>query len=83
VPYTFSRLLHELALLPTQYTTTAVLGKSLAGIDIPVLHITDPENAKEKKNILITGRMHPGEPNSSHMLEGFIHFLNSPHKEAV
>jgi cytosolic carboxypeptidase protein 2/3 len=75
--------MHELYLLPQQFTTISVLGKSLAGIDIPILHITDSETSKDKKNILITGRMHPGESNSSHMLEGFIHFLNSNQKDAA
>lgn len=60
----------------------ATLGKSLSGVDIPVLHITDFQTTKEKKNILITGRMHPGESNSSHMLEGFIQFLSGNNKEA-
>jgi hypothetical protein len=56
------------------------LGKSLAGVDIPLLHITNHELKKEKKNILVTGRMHPGEANSSHMIHGFIQFLNGESK---
>lgn len=83
VPYTFSRLLLQLKQLPTQYTIQGVLGKSLAGIDIPVLQITDFNSQREKKNILITGRFHPGQSNSSHMLEGFLQFITGAQKEAI
>jgi cytosolic carboxypeptidase protein 2/3 len=38
--------MHELRLLPQEYTSLSVLGKSLAGIDIPVLHITDFSTSK-------------------------------------
>ena len=50
-----------------------VISKTLSGVNIPILHITNFEDKHiKKKNILITGRMHPGESNSSHMLQGFI-----------
>ena len=60
-----------------------MLGKSLSGIDIPLLHITNHSSEKEKKNVLITGRWHPGESNSSHMLQGFLNFLTSTSREAA
>lgn len=40
-----------------------------------------PENIpllKTKKTVVLTGRVHPGESNSSFMMEGFIKFLTSP-----
>ena len=56
------------------------LGRSLGGVPIPLLHITDfseEGSKKAKKNVFITGRVHPGESNSSHMLFGFINYLVS------
>ena len=37
---------------------------------------------ENKKTILITGRIHPAETNSSHVLKGFLEFLSSDHKLA-
>ncbi len=33
---------------------------------------------KKKKVVVIIGRVHPGETNSSFMMEGFIKFITSP-----
>lgn len=60
VPYTFSKLINEISKLPSSLAKKEVLGKSLSGVEIPLIHITDHDNIKNKKNILITGRMHPG-----------------------
>jgi hypothetical protein len=38
--------MNVLELLPKSCTELAVLGKSLSGIDIPILHITDFESSK-------------------------------------
>lgn len=35
-----------------------------------------------KKIIVVTGRVHPGEANSSHMIKGLIDRLLAPNKEA-
>lgn len=60
-----------------------ILGKSLTGVDLPVLHITNHTNThKMKKNIVITVRVHPAEANSSHMLKGYIAYLLGESKEA-
>ena len=51
---------------------------------IPILHVTNHgeiENS-EKKNVLVSGRIHPGESNSSHVIKGFIDFLCSDRPEA-
>ncbi len=37
----------------------------------------------EKKHIILTGRVHPGESNSSFMMEGFIDFITSEDCVAV
>ena len=43
--------------------------KSLSGLSIPVLRVSE-ENKSEsgKKVVLITGRVHPGESNSSYVM---------------
>ena len=53
---------------------------SLSGLDLPVLTITDYYDSCKNSNKLlaiVTGRVHPGESNSSWMVEGFIKFLLS------
>jgi hypothetical protein len=82
------------------YYQESVLGKSLSGVDIPMITITsrllsDPDQYnlikmdefddqdskvsmpmyKRKKYVVITGRVHPGESNSSLMMQGFIKYL--------
>jgi murein tripeptide amidase MpaA len=56
-----------------------VLCKSLGGLPIPLLTITESEKNEEKslkkKFILICARVHPGESNSSFMMEGFLKFI--------
>ena len=47
-----------------------------------MLHITNHSVKKKKKNIFITGRIHPAESNSSYLLKGFLSFLCSDHKYA-
>jgi hypothetical protein len=37
---------------------------------------------KKKKAIIITGRVHPGEANSSYIVDGIIKFLLGNSKEA-
>lgn len=65
------------------------LCESLGGVDLPLLTITNPdpinngsENVQDnemvypkKKAVVITARIHPGESNASHVLEGFIRNL--------
>lgn len=36
---------------------------------------------RRKKTVIITGRVHPGEANSSFMMEGFIRFITSPNNQ--
>lgn len=60
------------------------MGRTLSGLEIPMLHITDHcIFDPTKRSILITGRIHPGESNGSHVLKGFIDFLCSNSSEAV
>ena len=41
-----------------------------------------PSDGK-KRVIILTGRVHPGESNSSYMMEGFIKFITGNSKVAV
>lgn len=38
---------------------------------------------KEKKHVILTGRVHPGETNSSYMIEGFIDYITGDDPVAV
>lgn len=74
VPYTYSHLLKTVAALPSAKLIPGL--KSLSGLTIPVLEVTDDEVAEyNKKVILVTGRIHPGESNSSFVAEGMLEFL--------
>lgn len=73
-------MLKDIEMMPEKIVKKNILGRSLTGVDIPIIHITNHEVSTPKKNILIIGRTHPGESNGSHVLKGFMNFLcgNSP-----
>lgn len=82
-PYTYSDLLWYLKKICVSDTRDRIrktaLCQTLAGNDVPMLIITnfyssDKEIAK-RKSIILTGRVHPGESNSSFIMEGMIDFL--------
>ena len=58
-----------------------VLCKSLAGNDVDMLIVTnflsDPVDIAVRKSIILTCRVHPGESNSSFVMNGVIDFLVS------
>jgi murein tripeptide amidase MpaA len=48
------------------------------GLPLPVLKITDErEPVENKKVVVVTGRIHPGETNGSIVLAGLLRFLCS------
>ena len=55
--------------------------KTIAGNDCEMLIITnfysDPEDIAQRKAIMISGRVHPGESNASWIVEGIIDYLVS------
>ena len=54
------------------------LTRSLGGLQIPLLTITNEVvNISKKRTVIICGRIHPGETNSSWVLHGVIDFLIS------
>jgi murein tripeptide amidase MpaA len=77
-------MLHDLGRLPLQFARIYTLGYSLSGLEIPLLHVTDHGvSGSGKKSVVITGRIHPGESNSSLTLKGFIDFLCSDNAKAI
>lgn len=63
-----------------------VLCKSLAGNDVDVLIITnfnsEPIELSLRKSVILTSRVHPGESNSSWIMQGAIDFLVSDEETA-
>jgi murein tripeptide amidase MpaA len=50
----------------------------LSGLAIPILKITNQDvDESNKKVSLITARVHPGESNSSFVVQGFLQFVCS------
>lgn len=62
----------------------SVLCKTLGGVDVPLLTITNfkDSNVKNKKVIFIQARIHPCETSSSWIVHGIISFLISRSKVA-
>lgn len=83
IPYTYSQLLNDIHELERKCAKSRVLevgtnGRSLMGLDIPLLKITDPNTSdKGKRVLLVTGRIHPGEANGSTVLWGLVQYLCS------
>lgn len=51
------------------------LGQTLTGINIPMVMIGKHEEECQKQVLMITGRIHPGESNSSHVVSKLMKFL--------
>lgn len=83
MPYTYSQLLKDVSeASANSFVTVDSNCKSLMGLPIPILKITDPAcEDKGKKVLLITGRAHPGESNGSIVAKGLIKYFCS--KEAA
>jgi len=87
-PYTYSHL-HQWLLRMEQdsskwrHVDKQVLCKSLAGNDVFLLTITDKsaseQELSQRKGVILSARVHPGETNSSWMMQGAIEFLVSDH----
>ncbi|XP_055795903.1 cytosolic carboxypeptidase 2 isoform X5 [Salvelinus fontinalis] len=83
-PYTYSHLQRYLSRLTSNSATGAycklrVLCRSLAGNAVHVLTVTSPGGGwmdrSAKRAVVVTARVHPGETNSSWMMQGFLDFL--------
>lgn len=90
-PYTYTDLKYFLSDIWTEEMRTKIrktfLARTLAGNEFEGVIITNftsiPEEIAERKWIIITGRVHPGESNSSFIVEGIIKFLISDEEAAL
>ena len=88
-PYTYTQLNNFLSSYNScnNILRQCQIGETLDGVKIQLLIITnfnDSFDAKaNKKAIIFTGRVHPGESNSSYVMQGLIEFLlsNDPKAE--
>jgi cytosolic carboxypeptidase protein 2/3 len=58
----------------------------LAGNDVEMLIVTNfnssPENIANRKAIILTSRVHPGETNASYVMDGVLEYLVSNDEKA-
>ncbi|XP_028412237.1 cytosolic carboxypeptidase 2-like isoform X3 [Dendronephthya gigantea] len=85
-PYTYTDLQEYLSKLckdpcRSQYCKQRTLTRTLAGNFVYLMTITSPSKcpleAKRKRAIVLTARVHPGESNSSWMMKGLLDYLTS------
>ena len=87
-PYTYTQLTTFLSSLNIYKNLVRVvqIGESLNGVKIHMLIITNFNDSfnslANKKAIIFTGRVHPGESNSSYVIQGLIEFLVSNQAKA-
>ena len=91
-PYTYTDNLRFLDRISQNYQNRDILRRaplclSLAGNDVDMLIITNftsrPEVIAERPAIILTARVHPGESNSSYIIEGIIEYLLSWNEEGA
>jgi cytosolic carboxypeptidase protein 2/3 len=90
-PYTFTDLKYLLSDVWTDSLRWRIrktfLTRTLAGNEFEGVIITNftsrPEDIAERKWVVITGRVHPGESNSSFIVEGIIRYLVSDESAAI
>ncbi|OHS96851.1 Clan MC, family M14, Zinc carboxypeptidase-like metallopeptidase [Tritrichomonas foetus] len=86
LPYTYSHLLKNIfnwSKKSSGIFSSETLCQTVGGRDCPLITITSPLVSNDKKKIIfITGRVHPGESNSSYVVHGFIDFLLMPSAQA-
>lgn len=81
-PYTYSNLQEYLMAISkdegkSRFCKIDILCHSLAGNIVYVLTVTNPTQCKgtERKAVILTARVHPGETNSSWIMKGFLDYI--------
>lgn len=88
-PYSFTKQIAFLKGLESsscEGTTVRVetLCRSLSGLEVPLVTITDERfPSVTKQSLLIVGRVHPGEVVASYIMEGILRFLCSADPDAI
>lgn len=87
-PYSYTDLMDDLSEIEKKkldFVSRNTLCRTLAGNRCDYLTITTRTNmdaVSQKRGVVISARVHPGESNSSWMMKGVIDFLISDHPEA-
>ena len=61
-----------------QFVKKDILCQTLAGNDVPILTITSSDpvyDIRNKKFVIVTSRVHPGETPSSFIMKGILHYI--------
>ena len=82
-PYRYSDMMMDLERLMADpfrapFIKKDTLCQTLAGNDVPILTITDNDpvfDIRNKKFVIITSRVHPGESPSSWIMRGILHYI--------
>ena len=74
IPYNYSDLLRDLHQI-SSVAEVATLGQTFTGVNIPLVMIGKHDERVQKQVLFITGRVHPGESNSSIVLSNFMKYL--------
>ncbi|CAG5127076.1 unnamed protein product [Candidula unifasciata] len=82
-PYSFTDLKEDLELLMnsderSKVTRREVMCETRAGNSCFLVTVTNFDSTVEKRAVIITARVHPGESQSSWMMKGFLEFITGP-----
>ena len=78
LPYPFSRWLEVLASIESEafVRRVEILGQSLDGNPLHLVEVSDPSVPDDGKSLVwAVARQHPGEPEGSYMIEGFLDWI--------
>jgi murein tripeptide amidase MpaA len=75
IPYSYSELLQDLEQIKEK-AEIGVLGQTLTGINIPIVMFGRHDPEVKKQVTIITGRIHPGETNSSLIISNIMKTLS-------